>query len=239
MVVGPTTGAVVIGVDATPNSVNGAIVSRDASGNFQANTITAALAGQATSAITAATVTAGVQTAISQVGTLTSLAVTGNVTTGNVSGTKATFTTVAGTLSTAAQTNITAVGTLASLAVTGNVSASNVIATTYGNHYGNVVGKATQLATNGTTAVGTFLAGRLSAATGSIPKNSVATVTYTITGLTTGHNIVITPGTAMPDRQFSVTAAWASAADTVSIQYANNTGGAISVTLDINYFAFA
>ena len=130
------------------------------------------------------------------------LTVTGNVVAGNVSGTKATFTTVEGNLT------------------------------------GNVVGKATQLATNGTTAVGTFLAGRLSAATGSIPKNSIATATYTITGLTTNHNIVITPGTAMPDRQFSVTAAWASAADTVSIQYANNTGGAISVTLDINYFAF-
>ena len=66
----------------------------------------------------------------------------------------------------------------------------------------------------------------------------MATVTYTITGLTTNHKIVITPGTTMPDRQFSVTAAWASASDTVSIQYANNSGGAISVTLDINYFAF-
>jgi hypothetical protein len=264
MVVGPTTGAVVIGVDATPNSGSGTIVSRDSSGNFQANTITAALSGQAATAITAATVTAGAQTAITSVGTLTSLAVTGNVTTGNVSGTTVSgttgsFTNIAGTLSTAAQTNITSVGTLASLAVTGNVTtgnvsgtkgtfttvattgnitAGNVVATTYGTHYGNVVGKATQLATNGTTAIGTFLAGRLSAATGSVPKNSVATVTYTITGLTTNHNIVITPGTAMPDRQFSVAAAWASAADTVSIQYANNTGGAISVTLDVNYIAF-
>jgi hypothetical protein len=122
--------------------------------------------------------------------------------------------------------------------VSGNITAGDVVATTYGTHYGNVVGKATRLATAGTTAIGTFLAGRLSAATGSIPKNSAATVTYTITGLTTNHNIVINPGTAMPDRQFSVAAAWASAADTVSIQYANNTGGAISVTLDINYIAF-
>ena len=130
------------------------------------------------------------------------------------------------------------------LTVTGNVVAGNVsgtkgtFTTVAGNLTGNVVGKATQLATNGTTAIGTFLAGRLSAATGSVAKNSVATATYTITGLTTSHNIIITPGTAMPDRQFNVTAAWASAADTVSIQYANNTGGAISVTLDINYLAF-
>ena len=42
----------------------------------------------------------------------------------------------------------------------------------------------------------------------------------------------------MPDRQFAVVAAWVSSANTISIQYANNTGGAISVTLDINYFAF-
>jgi hypothetical protein len=250
MVVGPTTGAVVIGIDATPNATAGTIISRDASGNFQANTITAALSGQATSAITAATVTAGTQSAITSVGTLTSLAVTGNVTTGNVSGTTVSGTTGAftninsslqtintalGSLATNANANTAAYLTTATINTTGNITAGNVIAT---KHYGNIVGKATQLATAGTTAIGTFLAGRLSAATGSVAKNSVATVTYTITGLTTGHNIVITPGTAMPDRQLSVAAAWASAADTVSIQYANNTGGAISVTLDINYFAF-
>ena len=145
MQVSPTTGAVTVGIDATPNAVAGTVVSRDASGNFQANTITAALSGQATSAITAATVTAGSQTAITQVGTLTSLAVSGNVTTGNVSGTTGAFTTVTtsgnvsaangtftnvfGTLTTAAQTNITSVGTLTSLVVAGNVTAGNLIAT--------------------------------------------------------------------------------------------------------------
>ena len=117
----------------------------------------------------------------------------------------------------------------------GNLTAGNITATT--KFYGNVNGTATQLAT-AATAIGTFLAGKLSAATGSIPKNSVATVTYTITGLTTNHKIIMSPGTVMPDRQFSVTAAWASATNTVSIEYANNTGGAISATLDINYFAF-
>ena len=143
--------------------------------------------------------------------------------------------TALGSLATGANANTAAYLTTATINTTGNITAGNVIATA---HYGNVVGKATQLATAGTTAIGTFLAGRLSAATGSVPKNSVATVTYTITGLTTNHKIIITPGTAMPDRQFHVTAAWASATNTVSIQYANNTNGAISVTLDINYFAF-
>jgi hypothetical protein len=255
------TGAITISTDATSAYTAGAIVSRDASGNFSANVITAALSGQATSAVTAATVTASAQTNITSVGTLTSLAVTGNVTTGNVSGTKGTFTTIAGTLlgietdtyisalranitaantainslSTGANANTAAYLTTATINTTGNITAGNVIATA---HYGNVVGKATQLATAGTTAIGTFLAGKLSAATGSVPKNSVATVTYTITGLTTSHKIIISSGTVTPDRQFSITAAWASALNTVSIEYANNSGGAVSVTLDINYFAF-
>ena len=151
MQVSPTTGAVVVGIDATPNSVAGTVVSRDASGNFQANIITASLSGAATSALTAATVTAGVQSAITQVGTLTSLAVSGNVSTGNVSGTTYTGTTaifagnvtaanvnsntfgthvgavtgnVTGTILTAAQPNITSVGNLTSLNVSGNISDS-------------------------------------------------------------------------------------------------------------------
>jgi hypothetical protein len=151
MQVSPTTGAVVVGIDATPNAVIGTVVSRDASGNFQANVITAALSGAATSALTAATVTAGVQSAITQVGTLTSLTVSGNVSTGNVSGTTYTGTTaifagnvtaanvnsntfgthvgavtgnVTGTILTAAQPNITSVGNLTSLNVSGNISDS-------------------------------------------------------------------------------------------------------------------
>ena len=121
------------------------------------------------------------------------------------------------------------------ISATGNITGGNVAAAKF---TGNLVGSASNLTVNTSSTAGTFLTGKLSAATGSVPKNSLATVTYTITGLTTNHKIIITPGTVMPDRQFSVVAAWASAADTVSIEYANNTGGAISVTLDINYFAF-
>ena len=125
-------GVLTFTTDATPNATLNTIVSRDAAGNFQANIITAALSGQATSALTAATVTAGAQNNITSVGTLTSLTVSGNVTAGNVSGTTisgttGSFTNIAGTLNTAAQTNITSVGTLASLAVTGNVTGGNVI----------------------------------------------------------------------------------------------------------------
>ena len=96
MQVGPTTGAVVIGINATPNATASTVVSRDSSGNFQANVITAALSGQATSALTAATVTAGTQSAITSVGTLTSLAVTGNATAGNVTSSTGTITAATG-----------------------------------------------------------------------------------------------------------------------------------------------
>jgi hypothetical protein len=172
MQVGPTTGAVVIGINATPNATASTVVSRDSSGNFQANTITATLAGQATSAVTAATVTAGTQTAITAVGTLTSLAVAGNVTTGNVSGTTVTGTvgqftnintslqtitanlgayqtyanTALGSLATGANANTAAYLTTA----TGNISAGNVTATNY-------TGKVTQSIRNAGVVTGTTL----------------------------------------------------------------------------------
>jgi hypothetical protein len=122
-------------------------VSRDASGNFAANVITATLTGQATSALTAATVTAGVQTAISQVGTLTSLAVSGNVTAGNVTAGNVTATTGTIIAATGQFTNINNSLTLANTAInslatgananvaaylttaTGNISAGNVTVT--------------------------------------------------------------------------------------------------------------
>ena len=90
------TGAITISVDATSANTASTIVSRDALGNFNANTITATLAGAATTAGIAGTVTNAVQTAITQVGTLTSLAVTGNITAGNVTATSGTITAAVG-----------------------------------------------------------------------------------------------------------------------------------------------
>ena len=75
------------------------------------------------------TLTTAAQPNITSVGTLSALTVTGNVSTGNVSGTKGTFTTVQGTLITAAQTNITSVGTLGAVTVTGAATVGNVITT--------------------------------------------------------------------------------------------------------------
>ena len=196
------TGIITLTTDATPNSTTATIVSRDASGNFSANIITANLTGVVTGSVSgnAGSVTNGVYT-------------TGDQTIG---GTKTFSSTINGTITTATFAQSFNTGTLVTNAVTARTATT---------------------ATNLTVATSLF-AGQLVAATGSVPKNSVATVTYTITGLTTNHKIIITPGTVMPDRQFAVVAAWVSSANTISIQYANNTGGAISVTLDINYFAF-
>jgi len=263
--VNQSTGAIVLGSDATPNSTTATIVSRDASGNFSANIITANLTGVVTGSVSgnAGSVTNGVYT-------------TGDQTIG---GTKTFSSTINGTITTATFAQSFNTGTLVTNAVnaqvattttnfnTGTLVANAVnaqVATTTTNfNTGTLVANAVNaqvattttnfntgtLVTNAVTArtattatnlaVATSLfAGQLAAATGSVPKNSVATVTYTITGLTTNHKIIITPGTVMPDRQFAVVAAWVSSANTISIQYANNTGGAISVTLDINYFAF-
>ena len=169
MVVGPTAGAVVIGIDATPNATAGTIVSRDSSGNFQANTITAALNGQATSAITAATVTAGAQTAITSVGTLTGLAVTGNITAGNVTATTGTITAATGQF-----TNI-----------------NNSIATLQTQVYANA-NVAAYLLTN----TGNITAGNISDSVGllrSIPQNSKNTG-YTLQSTDNGQMINITTG---------------------------------------------
>jgi hypothetical protein len=226
------TGVITLTTDATSNATTATIVSRDSSGNFAANMITANLTGVVTGSVSgnAGSVTNGVYT-------------TGDQT---ISGTKIFSNTINGTITTATYANSFNTGTLVTTAV--NATTATNAAYAYSFNTGTLVttavnattattAKSATTATNLTVAT-SILAGKLSAATGSIAKNSVATVAYTITGLTTNHKIVITPGTAMPDRAFSVTAAWASGADTVSIQYANNSGGAISITLDINYFAF-
>jgi len=169
MQVGPTTGAVVIGINATPNATASTVVSRDSSGNFQANVITAALSGQATSALTAATVTAGTQSAITSVGTLTSLAVTGNVSAGNVTASTGTITAATGQF-----TNI-----------------NNSIATLQTQVYANA-NVAAYLLTN----TGNITAGNISDSVGllrSIPQNSKNTG-YTLQSTDNGQMINITTG---------------------------------------------
>ena len=68
--------------NATNANTASTIVFRDASGNFSAGTISAALTGNASTATTAGTVTTAAQTAITSVGTLTALTVSGATATG-------------------------------------------------------------------------------------------------------------------------------------------------------------
>jgi len=263
--VNQSTGAIILGSDATPNATTSTIVSRDASGNFSANIITANLTGAVTGSVSgnAGSVTNGVYTAgdqtISGIKTFTST-IQGTATNATLAASVVggvgvyTLTAGTGTAVSASSGTVTVWNTIPAFN-TGTLVAQSVSATTATNAayaYSFNTSTLVTTAVNATTATNartattatnlavatTLFAGKLSAATGSIPKNSVSTVTYTITGLTTNHKIIITPGTVMPDRQFAVVAAWVSGADTISIQYANNTGGAISVTLDISYFAF-
>jgi hypothetical protein len=240
------TGVITLTTDATPNATTSTIVSRDASGNFAANIITASLTGNVTGNVSgsAGSATGNAATASKLFAATTINGVSFDGSAPVTVHTAGTGISINGTI----VTNIGVVGTGTLMTNAVNATTATNASYAYSFNTGTLVTSAVNattatLARTATTATNlavatSILAGKLSAATGSIAKNSVATVAYTITGLTTNHKIVITPGTAMPDRAFSVTAAWASGADTVSIQYANNSGGAISVTLDINYFAF-
>ena len=174
----------------------------------------------------------------------------------NVTGTvaNATYATsagTAGTVTTNAQPNITSVGTLTSLAVTGNIttgnlSGANLITSNFfsgsGNLLSNIQGAnvtgAVSTATTATnlTAASSILAGTFSLAV-NVGKNSLTTLTQTITGLTTSHKVIITPATVMPDNQSGFGAAWASSTNTLSIQF-SNPGGAVNTSFNISYFAF-
>ena len=70
-----------------------------------------------------------------------------------------------------------------------------------------------------------------------VGKNSLTTLTQTISGLTTSHKVIITPATAMPDNSAGFEAAWASSSNTLSLQF-SNPGGAVNASFNINYFAW-
>jgi hypothetical protein len=70
----------------------------------------------------------------------------------------------------------------------------------------------------------TIIAGTLAIDPGNINKNTSSTQTFTLNGLTTSHKIIITPATVMPDRNYAIRGAWASATDTLSVEIVNNSG---------------
>jgi hypothetical protein len=105
-----------------------------------------------------------------------------------------------------------------------------------GNVYGNLSG--TSSSATSLTAATSILAGSLTVNPASVPKTSVATETFALTGLTTSHKVNITCGTALTYGIF-ISAAWASAADTLSIQFTNLSNGAIDLgNINLQYFAW-
>ena len=83
-----------------------------------------------------------------------------------------------------------------------------------------------------------ILAGSLSINPTSVGGTTSSTQTFTLTGLTTNHKVVITSGTAL-NSGFVIQAAWASALNTISIQFYNTTNQPIDAgTTAIQYFAW-
>jgi hypothetical protein len=113
----------------------------------------------------------------------------------------------------------------------GSVAAANITGTTLAS---NVV-------TSSLTSLGgmsTIKAGTISAAFTVAKNTPISTQTFTVSGLTTSHKIIITSNTAMPDETYFIPAAWVSATNTVSIQIAHTGGQAFSATFNISYFAW-
>ena len=84
-----------------------------------------------------------------------------------------------------------------------------------------------------------ILAGTVSIDPALVSRTSAAVQTFTLTGLTTDHKIVVTPGTAL-GYGIVIAAAWASAANTLSVEFHNYTGNQ-DINLpakDLQYFAW-
>jgi hypothetical protein len=89
------------------------------------------------------------------------------------------------------------------------------------------------------SAMSSILAGTLAMDPTTINKGVVATQTFTITGLTTSHKVIITPAAAMPDKDYFIKGAWASATNTLSVEIYNASGGNIdAASINVSYIAF-
>lgn len=119
-----------------------------------------------------------------------------------------------------------------------NITVANGVSATKftGNLTGNVTGTA-DTATDLAAATG-ILAGVLSVDPVNIAKTTASVQTFTLSGLTTDHNIVITSGTALGFGVI-ISAAFASAVDTLSIEFQNFSNNDINLPAkNIQYFAW-
>jgi hypothetical protein len=171
----------------------------------------------------------------------------GNVTaTGNITGGNLITTGVTSTGSLTASTTINATGNITggNLITAGLISASGNIT---GNRFvgngapltnitgANVTGTVTT-ATNLTAATG-ILAGTLNIDPAAIGKNTDSVQTFTLTGLTTSHKVIVMPQAALPFN-LVISAAWASALNTLSIQFQEFGGGVDAPAFNLAYFAW-
>jgi hypothetical protein len=147
-------------------------------------------------------------------------------------GASGTVTAAAGTLtgttlaSTVVTSSLTSVGTLTNLTVTNTI---------VGSINGNASTATT--ATNLAAATG-ILAGSITVDPASVTGGVSSTQTFTLTGLTTNHKVVITSGTAF-NSGLIIQSAWASAVNTISIEFRNTTNQLINANATvIQYFAW-
>jgi hypothetical protein len=122
-------------------------------------------------------------------------------------------------------------------------TASKVVARDASGNFaaGTITANLTGTASTATnlTAATSILAGTLAIDPGNINKNTSSTQTFTLNGLTTSHKIIITPATVMPDRNYAIRGAWASATNTLSVEIVNNSGGNIDAgAINLSYIAF-
>ena len=89
----------------------------------------------------------------------------------------------------------------------------------------------------GANTVTGVLAGTLNIDPAAIGKNTSSTQTFTLTGLTTNHKVIVMPQAALP-YQLVISAAWASAANTLSIQFQEFGGGVDAAAFNLTYFAW-
>jgi hypothetical protein len=166
-------------------------------GNINSNTFgthTGAVTGNVTGNLTGTVLTAA-QTSITSVGTLTGLSVSGNVTSGNISATNHTGTTVSVTGAVTSASVVGGVITGTSTSATGNITGGNLATGGTASATGNITGG--NLATGGTASAtgnitgGNVLTGGQVSATGNITGGNVLTGgLVSATGNITGGNVL-------------------------------------------------
>jgi hypothetical protein len=95
----------------------------------------------------------------------------------------------------------------------------------------------TAIVTAGANTVTGVLAGTLSVDPPNTGKNGSVVGTYTISGLTTSHKVVVMPQAALPDN-FNIGGAWASATNTLSINFQTYAGGIDAAAFTLAYWAW-